>query len=198
MVTKYVQELVEVETIEPGSQRRLNTLFKLLEEKQGVLKALDKEIVTTYPTDDIEQEVEEAEEVYEKIVESLATIECVKLELTVQVGEIGASNGEHSLSREQSITRDNLTVRTNTIKTGAPAVSRSGSYEDLEATARSDETVYTIKSKLPKITLPRFSGEITKFRAFWDSLESAVDKNPSLYAVDKFNYLNALLEGSAA
>ena len=39
---------------------------------------------------------------------------------------------------------------------------------------------------------------MAKFRAFWDSFESAVDKNPSLSAVDKFNYLNALLEGSAA
>ena len=33
---------------------------------------------------------------------------------------------------------------------------------------------------------------------FWDSFKSAVDKNPSLSAVDIFNYLNALLEGSAA
>ena len=48
------------------------------------------------------------------------------------------------------------------------------------------------------MTLPRFSGEVTKFRAFWDSFEGAVDKNPSLSVVDKFNYLNALLKGSAA
>ena len=33
---------------------------------------------------------------------------------------------------------------------------------------------------------------------FWDSFKSTVDKNPSLSTVDKFNYLNALLEGSAA
>ena len=102
------------------------------------------------------------------------------------------------MSREQSITRDDLPVRTITIKTGALAVLRSGSHEGLEATARSDETVYAVKPKLPKITLPRFSGEITKFRAFWDSFESSVDKNSNLSAVDKFNYLNALLEGSAA
>ena len=86
----------------------------------------------------------------------------------------------------------------NTIKTGAPTVLRSGSHEELEATARSDETIYAVKPKLPKITLPWFSGEITKFCAFWDSFESAVDKNPNLSTVDKFNYLNALLEGSAA
>ena len=52
VVTKYVQEvkaLVDAESIEPGSRWRLNTLFKLLEEKQGVLKALDNEVVTTCP-----------------------------------------------------------------------------------------------------------------------------------------------------
>ena len=87
---------------------------------------------------------------------------------------------------------------TNTIKTGVPAVSRSGSHDELNTTARSDETIFAVKPKLPKITLPRFSGKVTKFRAFWDSFESAVDKNPSLSAIDKFNYLNALLKGSAA
>ena len=53
MVTKYIQKvkaLVDAESIEPGSQRRLNMLSKLLEEKQGVLKALDNEIVATCPT----------------------------------------------------------------------------------------------------------------------------------------------------
>ena len=85
-------------------------------------------------------------------------------------------------------------MRTNTSKTGAPAVSQSGLHDELNTMARSDETVFAVKPKLPKITLPRFSGEVTKFRAFWDSFESAVDKNSSLSAVDKFNYLNALLE----
>ena len=53
VVTKYIQKvkaLVDAESIEPGSQRRLNMLSKLLEEKQGVLKALDNEIVATCPT----------------------------------------------------------------------------------------------------------------------------------------------------
>ena len=51
-MTKYIQKvkaLVDAESIEPGSQQRLNMLSKLLEEKQGVLKALDNEIVATCP-----------------------------------------------------------------------------------------------------------------------------------------------------
>ena len=46
--------------------------------------------------------------------------------------------------------------------------------------------------------LPKFSGEITKFKSFWDSFDSAVNKNANLSSVDKFNYLHALLEGQAA
>ena len=46
--------------------------------------------------------------------------------------------------------------------------------------------------------LPKFNGEITKFKSFWDSFDSAVNKNADLSSVDKFNYLHALLEGQAA
>ena len=54
-----------------------------------------------------------------------------------------------------------------------------------------------VKAKLPKLTLPKFRGDLTNWMSFWDSFESAVHKNPSISKVDKFNYLNSLLEGAA-
>ena len=33
---------------------------------------------------------------------------------------------------------------------------------------------------------------------FWDTFESAVHKNPTLSSINKFNYLNSLLESAAA
>ena len=50
---------------------------------------------------------------------------------------------------------------------------------------------------MPKLVLPKFKGEITSYRTFWDTFESAVHKNPELSKIDKFNYLNSLLEGRA-
>lgn len=50
---------------------------------------------------------------------------------------------------------------------------------------------------MPKLTLRRFKGEVTQFRTFWDTFESAVHSNPGLTNVDKFSYLVSLLEGSA-
>ncbi len=53
------------------------------------------------------------------------------------------------------------------------------------------------KVKLPKLSLPRFSGNITKWTPFWDSYESAVHNNDGLTDIDKFNYLRSLLERAA-
>ena len=137
VVTKYFQEvkaLVDAESIEPGSRWHLNTLSKLLDEKKDVLKALDNEIVATCPTEEIERDVQEADEVYEKIVESLTAIDHVK-ESTARGNNIGPSDGEHSLSRESSVSRDELIVHTNTSKMGTLAVSRSGSHDELNTMA---------------------------------------------------------------
>lgn len=54
------------------------------------------------------------------------------------------------------------------------------------------------RTKLPKLTLRRFKGDVTQFRTFWDTFESAVHSNPGLTKIDKFSYLVSLLEGSAS
>jgi len=53
------------------------------------------------------------------------------------------------------------------------------------------------KAKLPKLTLPRFRGDVKNWPAFWDSFQSAVHSHDDIPKVDKFNYLNSLLEGPA-
>jgi hypothetical protein len=50
---------------------------------------------------------------------------------------------------------------------------------------------------LPKLVLPKFKGDITQWRTFWDSFNSAVRINQFLTNIDKFNHLNSLLEGQA-
>ena len=63
-----------------------------------------------------------------------------------------------------------------------------------QVTARTSQA----KAKLPKLTLPKFRGEFKKWNIFWDSFQSAVHDNPEISKVDKFNYLNSVLEGPAA
>jgi hypothetical protein len=51
---------------------------------------------------------------------------------------------------------------------------------------------------LPKLVLPKFRGEITQWRTFWDSFNSAIHTNSYLFNIDKFNHLNSLLEVQVA
>ena len=46
---------------------------------------------------------------------------------------------------------------------------------------------FTAKRRLPKITLPRFNGDVTKWNTFWDSFDSAIHSNTDIANIDKFN-----------
>lgn len=52
-------------------------------------------------------------------------------------------------------------------------------------------------SRLPKLTLPSFSGNPLEWQSFWDSFSVAIHLNPNLSGVQKFNYLKAQLQGDA-
>ena len=52
----------------------------------------------------------------------------------------------------------------------------------------------TVRSKL---ILPKFKGDVTSYRSFWEIFESTVHNNMQLTIIDKFNYLVSLLEGAA-
>ena len=54
------------------------------------------------------------------------------------------------------------------------------------------------KPKLPKLTLPRFKGDLTTWTTFWDLFKSTVHENNGIQIVEKFSYLKSLLEGPAA
>ena len=78
------------------------------------------------------------------------------------------------------------------------AVTSSASFTSSETTVASPVNPLThSKPRLPKLTLPKFNGDVTKWTTFWDSFKSAIDENPQLAPIDKFNYLNSLLEGNA-
>ena len=68
----------------------------------------------------------------------------------------------------------------------------------LQINSTSGATSNLAKAKLPKLILPKFRGDITKWISFWDSFKSAVHENKAISLVDKFNYLNSLLEGPAS
>ena len=46
------------------------------------------------------------------------------------------------------------------------------------------QTKQANKTKLPKLVLPRFSGNPAKWTPFWDSFSSAIDENADLNDMD--------------
>ena len=55
-----------------------------------------------------------------------------------------------------------------------------------------------VTSRLPKLTLPSFSGNPLEWLTFWDSFQAAIHLNPNLSGIQKFNYLKVQLQGDAA
>ena len=54
-----------------------------------------------------------------------------------------------------------------------------------------------MKPRLPKLSLPKFRGGVTKWQSFWNSFKYAMHENSDIWTTNKFNYLNSLLEGNA-
>ena len=138
-----------------------------------------------------------SEEVSELIVECIDQIKNVRTEKTGVTRETTLTTCE-----SEGVSSRDRTVCTNsdTEKSGAPAVEheRSGSLTTVDKSLEHSEVPVTMKLKLPKIEPPKFNDDVTKFCSFWESFKSSVDHNPNLSTIDKFNYLKALLERSAA
>ena len=79
-----------------------------------------------------------------------------------------------------------------------PSPVTAGENQEAEIHNSSTTSQSTAKIKLPKLSLKKFKGDIKEWTPFWDSYKSAIHDNPDLSNVDKFNYLNSLLEASAA
>ena len=84
----------------------------------------------------------------------------------------------------------------NPVNNAASLSSSNTEFATISSPANTSTT--TIKAKLPKLTLRKFSGDSKSWQSFWDSFEAAVHNNSSVSKIDKFNYLKSLVEGNAA
>ena len=57
-------------------------------------------------------------------------------------------------------------------------------------------TCVTPGVKLPKLTIKKFNGDLTRWVPFWDAFQSAIHNNRSLTDIDRFNYLKSYLVNS--
>ena len=205
IVTKYSKEAASLLETDTGTDtetkiRRLTTIKESLQNRLSQITKLDEDILEICETKDIEGEMEEADIVNTRIVE---TIEACDRSLkncasTVTGEKQPPSSGKDTTLDKPAHTEADSTVERNTHEPTLPAETKSVE-ESRKKEETMEHTMSTVpKPKLPKLVLPRFKGDITTFQSFWDSFQSAVNNNPSLSNIDKFNYLKALLDGPAA
>ena len=258
--------------MESGNARQIKQLRQSLEEKVRTLSKLDDELLELVPDEQLDEEVQQADEIRERI--SLAVISLDdELEAVLSPESIRANT---SPSRSSVASGEDpgvipeateTTVRTTTDDPAGPptdgvlppAVEGAPPDADLPPAAVTPTPMVSLTStgigpvttvstsrtiastsvtfsgfptmtlpavphpmtvppmlphivphptpvaygvtpqvKLPKLSIKKFNGDLTRWVTFWDAFNSSIHTNPTLSSVDKFNYLSSLLESSAA
>ena len=178
VVTKLTKE-ADVIIHQYGNQLNVEVVAKLeaiensLSTKKKMLQQLDEEILEKCKDQEIDNEIQNSCEIDSMINEALSKITACKK------GKYGVTTPTAYEERMDSTSARSILPETY----GSPSLTnRSGMQFGI---------------KLPKIALPKYNGDFTKFHSFWQSFRCAVEENEGLSAVHKFNYLMSSLEGEA-
>ena len=181
----------------------LRRMIKTLKEKLDIILTLDAEILDAAKEDEIKEEIEQADLYQVKVGLAIITLQMGISDL--EQGALASMNGN---TREQSSSGGTQASATNNaIVTMAQEPQRDGKNRvatqvDRSATTSAAETgpehSRIHKVKLPKMVLKKFDGQLTNWATFWDMFKSSVHTNTELSDIDRFNYLQSLLEGPVA
>ena len=201
---------------------KLTLYKKTLEDKLVVFQQQDNVILDLVGDDDVELEIEQADILRENMQSTILENENALTEIaqpTESAKGVVESNSSPLPPPQQNSTppspQQNSTPpspqhnptqqasQTNQIET----VLAIAGFEEVQGPGLPGHSGITTQSshqnnqpsvELPKLSLKKFSGDVTTWTTFWDTFESAIHKNPNLSDIDKFNYLNSLLENAAA
>ena len=208
-VTRMVDQVQEMLSSEEGlNVAKLKQKRRALQTKTELLNKLDEEIVEMVPEDGLEEEVEQADIVRERIELAIIDLDSALDGIPAQPRRRAPTHSE-SDERERSDERheppadppihdDGLHSPHTDSSHRTDHPSREATPSGLPIDPGAGELMHSPRVKLPKLSLKRFNGDLTKWMTFWDTFESAVHNNPTLTSIDKFNYLNSLLESAAA
>ena len=183
--TRTLTKVDEALTEESTDILKLMQLKQSLEEKATILTTIDEKILEKTPDDEVEEEIQQSDIFAERIQLTI-------IKLTKVLGEIEKmSDGAIDTSTDRRTPSRSTSLAPSRSPTPTPRVTPPS--ETVTATVSG-----TTKVKLPKLSLKKFNGDVSKWTSFWDSFESAVHRNTDLSDVDKFNYLTSMIEHSAS
>ncbi len=218
-VTRMMAQAQELLSAEDGLD-----LPKLRHKREGMaakaelLGKLDEEIVEVVHEDELEGEVEGADLVRERIELTLIEVDSALSAATegrrrdsgpeAVEGHGPLADPTRGSSREEAEAARDL-----------PHRERRGSGEPPAADHPRDPSLEGVRTptltpahlspsaglapsfphvRLPKLSLTKFGGDVTKWTTFWDTFESSVHNNTTLSDIERFSYLSSLLESDAS
>ena len=175
---KKVDAIIDSEST--PNERDIATLTSSIEqfnERATLLKQVDLEIANTITgEDELEAEIVESAAIQEAISDKISQVKRSLNRLTTTTPSTMLS-----VSATEFVPPEHPTV--------PMPVTDPITYP---ATARPSV------SRLPKLSLPTFSGDPLMWQSFWDAFEAAINSNSTLDGVQKFNYLRAQIQGEAS
>ena len=219
--TKLLTGIADQATLDTDTSSNKQTAASLtlaieqLQRKQTILDELDAKIAPLIDNEtDLEAEIIEAEDTRTKILEGITRL---KLKLSSCPVPRNLDSAPPSAARDPPHTQPEITVSsTSTPRTvsSSPhtsvdvqptlaAATRGPIYTEADITPVTEHTAvvssssYTT-SRLPKLSIPTFTGDPLTWQSFWDCFDSAVNSNPVLSDVQKLSYLRAQLQGDAS
>lgn len=179
--TRILDQATTAMGADPLDTGRLSLLKRMLDEKMETLRDLDSELADLVPEEELEAEIQHTDEYKEKVYDVLAKLDNALLTTATVTPHRDTTGGTPATAPPPA---DGTADGTPTDRTRPSAPGATCS----DPSAR---------VKLPKITLPRFNGNLMRWTAFWDSYHSAIHTSRQLSDVDKFNYLRSLLDNTA-
>ena len=76
------------------------------------------------------------------------------------------------------------------------SIADDGRYSQAES-VREERANGSTCAKLPKLSLPSFSGDFAEWQSFWDNFVAIIDSRTDLSTINKFSYLQSSLKGDA-
>ncbi len=215
-LTKVLNKANEILKIDhsQANQMALTTLETALEQltkKQQLIPSLDEKIAAKITdSKELETEIYESEELHYDLKEKINHIrKYIQLSsLLSQSNQPAQENQPSTLitSPETSpITHESpsTAVNTNDVSNetgGPPPTQQNSTNMSTQPSTQSSPTASVPPQnicRLPKLSLPIFSGNPLEWQSFWDSFDTAVHRNPTLTGIQRFNYLKAQLMGEA-
>jgi hypothetical protein len=227
VLTKLAKEaetyLADSTAVNEDIKGRLETINTMINEKMTMVTNLDEKVLELCEIEEIQTEIEEADDIKSRTLDIKRAISALLVfKPDDKVSKVQESNKSVETSEQLHVSEGGTSdgVQNQTLHATSPGIepSTQSTIPDVESTDQSPtndsisanqvetSTVGTnqpipcqvVRPKLPKLVLNKFKGNITHWASFWDSYKTAVHENPALSTIDKFNYLNSLLEGVAA